>query len=268
MAVSTTSFFSNASPGEVQLFPGNIFRQDTTPKFPVGFRVTLAGGREYRYSHFGADTNRGLLVSQDLSESSVVDTDNVMIAPASATEPTDGTINSRFIQLTLASITAGQFAGGTLHTTDDTGEGFTYFILGNTATGDPVSGDIRLSLGDPLQVAIDATTDFGILGSLYANVEASTAATDIAVAGVSVNTMDVSAAAYGFVQTKGAATILQDGAIVIGGIVSLSDGVAGAVHALGGGGVAVGDLISEPLVGYCAIAGDDTGHGSFVINLG
>ena len=151
MAVLDTSYFSNASPGDVQLFKGNIFRKDATPVYPVGFRVTLAGGRVFRYAQYGADTNRGLIVSQDLSESAVVDTDNVMIAPASAVTVTDGTINSRFIQITLASVTVDQFAGGTLHTTDDTGEGFTYFILGNTATPE------RLDAGsDALYCALDA----------------------------------------------------------------------------------------------------------------
>ena len=224
MAVSTSSYFSNASPGENQTFPGNLFRSETTPSLPVGFRVALADGRVFRYAHFGAAVNRGLVVSQDLSESAVVDTDNIIIAPASAVTTTDGTINSRFIQLTLASITADQFAGGYLHTTDDTGEGFTYRILGNTATGDPASGDIRLSLADPLQVAVDATTDIAITGSLFANVEAATQATDEVIAGVSMATQ--AAADYGFIQTQGVATVLTQGTVVIADRVAIGS-VAG-----------------------------------------
>ena len=180
-----------------------------------------------------------------------------MIAPASAQTTSDGTIGSKFIEVTLASVTVDQFAGGYLHTTDDTGEGYTYRIRGNTATGDPASGNIRLELYDKLQVAIDATTDFAITGCLYANLEAATAATDYAIAGVSVSTM--SAGEYGWVQVAGVATILADGTIAVGDNLTLSDGVAGAFQ--------LKDAETEPKVGYALFAPDNTGHGGVKLQL-
>lgn len=248
------------------LWDGNLFRLDKNQKYPLGMEVQY-GVRKFRYAHFGADTNRGVLISQDFSESSVVDTDNKIIAPASANDVTDGTIGSRFMQITLASVTVDQFAGGTFHTTDDVGEGYTYTIKGNNATGDPATNDFRLEIYEPLKVAVDNTTDFAIFGHPFSNLEIATAATDIATVGVTVNTMDVSAEAFGFVQTWGPASILTDGTIALGDQVSISDTVAGAVQAAGGGGTSVSDLIAEAIVGYCLIDGDTGAHSVIMLQV-
>lgn len=259
MAVSTNSYFHNALPGIAQLGGAfNKFASDTSPKYAVGTRVCVGEGDVYVYSHFGAATDRGLLVAQDLSESAVVETDNVIIAPASAVTTTDGTAGSRFIEITLASVTADMFAGGYLHTTDDTGEGYCYRIKGNTATNDPASGNFRLELYEPLAAAVTSDTDFAITGSMYANLEGATAGTDYAIAGVSCATQ--AAADYGWVQVAGVATVLQDGTIAAGDMLTLSDGVTGAVQTAAGGGTAITDLVAEQIVGYALFAGDNTGH--------
>jgi len=265
MAISSSAYHTNASPGEIQLAKFNIFASDTTPKFAIGTRVSLADGRVFRYAHFGAAVNNALLVAQDISETGLGNTDNVMIAPASAATTTDGTVGSRFIQITLASITANQFAGGYLHTQDATGEGYTYRIKGNTATGSPVSGDIRLELYDPIEIAIDATTDFAIVGSMWSNVEGATAATDTIICGVTtaVQALDD----FGWVQTWGPGTVLVDGTLAIGDVLALSDGVTGAVHLLGGGGTDVADVNTEPLVGYAMHIGTNTEHTAVFLQI-
>jgi hypothetical protein len=251
MAVTTTGWFSNAIQGIPQVGADfDIFDKHATARYAVGTRVQRQDGNEYVYSHFGADTNRGLLVAQDISESgesAVVD--NALIAPASAVTTSDGTIGSKFIQMTNASITADQFAGG-------------YF------TGDPTTGDIRIELHDPLQVAIDNTTDVMITGSLYANLEAATSATDHIVAGVTVSTMDVSAQAYGWIQTKGNVAGLVDGTIAGGEMVTLSDGVSGAFQVAGGGSTAVVDLVDELILGQCLVAaGASTEHAAMLVQI-
>ncbi len=270
MAIDTNSYFSNAVQGMTQVGADyNIYEHNETPKYQLGTRIKRQDGNEYVYVQFSqdADMNPGVLCAVDASESSVADTDNVIVAPASAQTTTDGTLGSKFVEITLASVTANQYAGGYFVTTDDTGEGYTYRIKGNTATGNPASGNFRLELHDALVVALDATTDFAIQGCLYANVEIATAATDVALAGVNVKLVDVSETGenYGWVQTKGVCGILQDGTIAIGDIVTLSDGVNGAVQVGGGGGTSVADLVAEQYIGTCLIAGDNTGHGVFNI---
>ena len=127
MAVTTEGSFSNSHSGYAMSHGGvTRFDLDATPKRAIGHKLEMQNGDIYRYSHFGADTNRGVLAAGDASESSITDSDNLMIAPASATDTSDGTIGSKFIQITQSGITAGQFEGGRLITTDDTGEGYTY----------------------------------------------------------------------------------------------------------------------------------------------
>ena len=119
----------------------------------------------------------------------------------------------RFHDLTafFGSSTADQFAGGYLHTVNDAGQGYTYRIKSNTAGS---SNATTLTLFDGLKIAL-------------------TAATDMWVAGVCINAMDVSDENYGWIQTCGYATVLYDAggsAVTIGDQVTLSDGVAGGVQ--------------------------------------
>lgn len=269
MAVSTYNYFNNAVNGIISVGADfNKFDKHVTPRYAVGTHFYRSDGAVFVYSHFGADTNRGVLVSQDIDESSYVDTDNVVIAPSSTykvdSEPGNiypGSIGSHYVVITLASITVNQFAGGYFVPTDGTGIGYTHRIVGNTATDDPASGLIRLQLAEPIQVALAADTDFAICGSPYANLEIATAATDVHIAGVTCSTMDVSVAPYGFVQKKGIVGVLTDGStIAVGDMVNLSDDTSGAIQAVGGNGTLLADLIAEsPILGTCIVLGDSAG---------
>ena len=68
--------------------------------------------------------------------------------------------------------------------------------------------------------------------------------------------------------TCGDVGILQDGAIAIGDSIQLSDSTSGAVQIFGGeikSVVSASDFQTEPILGYCIIAGDTGGHGGFRI---
>jgi len=258
MAVATTSYFSNSIQGIPQIGGDvDLYVSGTTPKFAIGYRIQRQDGAEFVYSHFGATTGAGQLTSQDLSESSLVDSDNIVIAPASAETVTDGTVGSKFLQVTLAAVTAGMYAGGYLTITDDTGEGHTYRIKGNTATDDPATGDFRIELCDKIVVALDATSDIAITGSLYANLEPSTT-TDTAVSGVSM--VAQAAADYGWVQTAGVAGVLTEGTVVLGSGVITAPTDAGACAP------AVETDILERL-GSVIVVGDDTGYSQIKLSL-
>jgi hypothetical protein len=267
MAISTSSKFSIAAGSPPQVVGAfDKFAKDATPKYPCGYKVEMADGTIYRYSHFGEDTAVGLVVAADISESSQADIADEIIAPASCVTTTDGTIGSYYIEADLASVTVDQYAGAKLLILDDTGTGYTYDIVGNTATDDPASGNIRIQLAQPLQVALDATTDIGIRGNRYANLE-SADPSDIDLAGVSCSAMDVSEAAWGCIQTKGVVAILADGTIDDGDVITLSDGVAGAVQTMAGGGTAISDAVSEPIIGFCVETGASGEYSGHIINL-
>lgn len=271
MATDNNSYFSNAFPGQVEAFRGNIYSLDGTPKYSLGFRISRQDGNIYRYGQFGAATNRGLLVSQDLSETSIPDTDNGMVAPASALVTSDGTIGAHFIEITMSGVIKNQFQGGYLATTDDVGEGYTYRIKGNTASGYNGATAYRLELYDPLQVAIDNTTDYTIIGCMFNDLEAATLGTDSAVIGASCATT-TSAKPFAFVQTRGVCGVLQDASSVlpaVGDMVQLSALTAGAVGAYVGGsvGTTTALLARALVVGYCLDIGDSTGATTVFLQL-
>jgi len=269
MAIDTQTWFSKGASGFGGSTVGTFdkFEQSANPKYHVGYQVEQADGSIYRYVHFGATVNRGVLVACDVSEMSVADTDNVVIAPASAVAVAGesvkpGALGSRYVELTLASIGVNRFQGAKLITTDDAGEGHTYDIIGNTATDDPATGNIRIELLQPLQVALDTTTDISIVANKYHNLEIATAGTDAIVVGVSCATI-LAADNYGWIQTRGVCGVLQDATVAaIGEMVQLSANTNGAVTVLGGtvAGSSLTAFRRTCLVGRMVDPGDSTGH--------
>ena len=263
MAVSTDSYFSNAIVGQPQVGADiDIHQVDLTPKYQVGFGFIRADGSKFRYGHFGADTNRGLLVATDISESSMADDDDLGATVANLTKVAGETMNpnaigSHYMQLTITA-SAQQFTGGYVTVTDDNGEGYTYRIRSNTATGDPVTGDCYLELYKPIVVAVDSNSDFSINGCKFANLEAAST-TDEDVAGITCAGM--SSTNYGWIQTAGIAGVLQSaGTGSVGNPVHLSSNTSGAIAVLQSQ-----TGISIVQIGSLVDAGDSGGHS--VINV-
>lgn len=220
----------------------------------VGFKFEDNQGNVYRWASFNEACNRGTVVAPDYSVTGLVDTDNIVVAPASAQTTSDGTIGSRFLEVTYGGVAANMYAGGTLVITDDTGEGYSYPIISNTATGDPATGNIRIELKYPLQAALDATSDIAISPCPYKGLIKATT-TDNEVVGVSVATQ--AADDFGWILTKGTIGILQSATTVVNTGIEVG-AVAGSVQQA----TATNDYV----FGVCTVAGDDTGHCAAKIN--
>ena len=229
-----------------------LYAESSTPTYPIGEKLELSDGRVFRYGKTAAAIAAGLLVSQDISATAQVETDNIVIDAANGFDPAAG---SAQLQITLASITKDQFAGALLQTTDDAGEGYQYRIKSNSATDATTSGKVDIYLFDAIVVTLTTATDIAIVGGLWYDVVGATAATDYIIAGVTP--MAFTSGYYGWLQTAGIATILSDTAIAIGDNLTLSDGTAGAVQ--------LKDAETEPLVGFACYAPDDTGHVGVVL---
>lgn len=269
--MALAKYHSNAIQGVPQVGADfNIFDMHLNQKYAVGTRIQRQDGNEYVYAHFLNDTTQGLVVGPDVSEGGeIAGVDDSVLAPASCQTVTDCTIGSKFVEMTNAGIVADEHAGGYFTVIGDTGSGYTYRIKGNTATGNPASGTVRIELYEPLQVALDATSDVHILGSKYAQLIAATGAggeNNLAV-GVTCSNMDVSAAPYGWIIVKGIGGALVDGTIAAGEAVSLSDGVAGAVQIAGGGTTAVADIFDERVIGQCVIPDASADMATFQFNF-
>lgn len=275
MATDNNSYFTNAVPSGNLIFDGNVYRLDATPKYPLGFGVQRADGSRYRYAQFGAVTNRGVIVSQDVSETSIPDTDNGIAG--TVTTSATSTAGSRYVEITMAGVIAGQFRGGYFSTTDDTGEGYVYRIRDNSATGSGLDGigvaatTYILALYDPLVASLDGTTDYSINGLPWNDLEVATRTTDSILSGVSQRT-STAALPFQFVQTTGVCTVLQDIHVpAIGDPVILSPLTAGSVAKyFGTGSLGLSDVAPEGanyVIGYCVDAGDSTGHTVIMLNL-
>ena len=225
----------------------SIYEESSTAKHAIGDKLELSDGRVFRYAYTAAAIGTGLLVSQDLSATAIVESDGKLTAASAGATSIIYTDSG-----TVGSATANQYAGGYLHTTDDAGEGYQYRIKSNTAAD---SNAVTFTLYDPIKVAVTTATDVAVTGSLWYNVLGATAGTDYVVSGVTP--IGLSSGYYGWGQTAGVATILADGTIAIGQNLTLSDGVAGAVQAK--------DAETEPLIGFATFAPDITGYCGVVL---
>jgi hypothetical protein len=234
--------------------PVNLYVNEAVQTQPVGALLERADGARFRYVKSGAAVNRGLIVAPDFSETGIVDTDNALVAAGSGFNAVDN-VKVRISSTDVSSIAKDEWAGGYLHTTDDTGEGYVYRIMGNTATAANVTD---VFLYDKIQVALDTTTDIEVTPLPWWKVVAAVAGTDaLPLGGVTMATL--TSAYYGWVQTRGVGTVLCDLAVSINSVLTLSDGVAGAAQ--------VQDAYTEPIIGYSLHASDDQGHGAVFITI-
>lgn len=272
MAVTSNAMFNNAIVGTPQVgVDVDTYETHKNPSFAVGTMFERQDGARFRYSHFGADTTVGYIVSQDVSESSIEFTENAIIDPGSGTNVPGETmahnaIGSRYIELTDSATahSANYYAGAYLIVSDGTAEGPTYRIKGSTLTGNPTSGRMRLELYRSLVEALDATTDIQIVGCKWANLEPAVDGSDEVVAGVACTTVDISEKAFGWVQTRGICGVkFQEGdtgaAADVGRLISLDQTTAGtaeitAADAAGLSGSALADeIVNEFIIGRYAM---------------
>lgn len=275
MALPSAQYFTNAIVGNMQAGADvNIYRQDTAAKYPIGVGFTRGDGNKYRYASFSAAVTQGKLVAPTFADSGKATTDNIVINPASAVivegerPTTPGSVGSHYVQVTLASITANQFQGGYLITEDGSGEGYSYRIKGNTATGNPASGDIYLILWDALEAVVSGNTDIQIIPCMYNSVSVASAATDFAPCGATVVSM--ASGEFGWICTHGVHQVLEDitvGTLSSGDQVALSTAVDGAIVPYGQGTTSVSALTGAPIVGYCIQTAADAEHAAVYLQI-
>jgi hypothetical protein len=268
MSTSSLSYFSNAFPGENQLFEGNIYRLDSAPKYAIGQRYARSDGNVYRYAKF-EETGyaAGLLCGPDVSAQFHADSDNGLLG-TTVTNTTSGQIGSRIVEALGTSWTKNMYAGGYLIVTDGAGEGYSYRIKGNTAGGTGATATYsRIDLYDPLQVALTAASDIAIIGSLYNNVKSCnmTVGIDSIPSGVAVSTT-TSTYMWAFLQTWGVCSVLMGGSITGSNpiVVHIGDQIclAGSLG-YAGGGTSGACTFWPPQFGSAYVSGSTPGSSAF-----
>jgi hypothetical protein len=267
MALNANTYYSNS----IQGIPGagvdvNIQTVDANPRYHAGYMIERADGNVYRYCHIGTPTNAGNLVGPStngqLAYTGGIVTASASAVPVQAEYPIlPGQVGSHWLQVTIAGIAANKYQGGYLITTGGTGLGQTYRIVGNTATGTPVSGQLYIQLNEALQTAITATTGIIIQQSMFCDLSICPTASAI-VTGVLTQTTS-STNQWGWVCTKGTVGCAEDGTnpIVAGQAIMASGVVAGAYAAIAKSGSTLAtNGLQNPVVGFNIVAAGATGN--------
>ena len=262
MALDSKRTFTNAIVGMPQV-GGDVAINDVhaTPRVDVGTIFQRADGNLYQYGYSGLGTTAGRLVAPTFASSGLTLSSNNVIATASAVAVpgdtiTAGNIGSRFVEITLAAVTANQYAGGYLCINGGSGLNYSYRIKGNTATDNPATGNIRIELREPLVALLNTNTDVIILPCEVNDFTAADPSTNFIVAGVAVSTTTTTKP-YGWVCRRGNVQALQQGTVVAGQAIMLSQTVTGAYTLFGGTYTTVAQLLGLRQIGICTgIAGD------------
>lgn len=254
MANDSAAYFTNAIAGQMNVGADINFTQvDATPKFPVGQFIQKADGSIYHYGYSSAGVAAGRAVGPTFASAGVVTTTGVKSITASTAVAGDsiavGAAGSKFVQITVSGVTANLYRGGYFIVDAGSGKGYSYRIAGNTATGNPVSGDFRLELKEPLAVTLYTSTQWIIVPCMWNDLGDCETTTNTVFAGVSMGTT-TTAKPYGWFCTRGQVGCNLIGTITAGQAVALSS-TAGSLMLAGYGGSTVALLQGIDAVGYC-----------------
>jgi hypothetical protein len=199
----------------------------------LGTIAEAADGRVYRYAKVGASN----LVAGNLQVNADLDS-NVVNKAATAAQA----IGTRQVSFTAGgSQTADTYKDGFLTVNDATGEGITYGVVGNTS-----GTAVTVYLKEPITVALTTSSEVTLKKNTWDSVVIS--ATDQADQAVGVPNVAMTAAYFGWLQTRGECAVLADEAVAKGLALTIGTGTAGAVEALDAAGEHQIGVSSEALV--------------------
>jgi hypothetical protein len=113
---------------------------------------------------------------------------------------------------------------------DASGQGYSYRIAEHAAVASAGTFAVPLVVPGGAKVAATSSAKTSLIKNGYADIIIHPSPPTEPVAGVW--TTDLAASYYGWVQTRGLASVLQDGALTAGRLVMASDAVDGAVEAM------------------------------------
>ena len=195
-------------------FPNRIYGDfgsekvtNTTKKRALGTILELPDGREFKYALNGGSA----ISSGKLASSAAMIGNHDMDSTTAAASVGDTSIT---VTLGATAATKDQYADGYIYTNDATGQGQVYRIASNPAADGSATLAVTLASNDPVSVALDSTTESGLAVNPYSGIVVSP--TTVTNRTLGVTATDIAANAYGFVQTKGLASVLVSGTVVAG----------------------------------------------------
>ena len=198
---------------------GEQYQTYTTKRWPLGTKLELQDGRTFRFFLNGA----GALTAGKLIQSPVPGANfDELVVPAAVP------IGTRELTVTngATTVTADEFADGYINVEDDTGEGHLYAIAGNDAEA-AGSAALVLRVKRGIILAWTTSTTVGLSRNPFASAIVHPSPPTARLLGVVP--VAVAAAAYGWVQTKGPASVLTEGTLIIGLSAQASETTDGCV---------------------------------------
>jgi hypothetical protein len=187
-----------------------IFEESSTAKHKIGTRMQLADGRTFYYAQAGEALRAGFLAyskPQHVARTAMVTT---TASAAIGAKTISG------ITVGAEAFTANEMAEGFLYTQKVTGLGYTYKIKSNTS-GTSGGTNLDVVLYDPIQVAIDTTTEIGFMYNPFYQVLSASAVITSGAAGVCLKGV-VTTQYYCWLQTWGPVALVQGVASNVGEI--------------------------------------------------
>ena len=197
-----------------------IWEENVNSQENVGSYVETADGRGFRYSKMGAVAS----VAGKVYQGTALDATNLQ--PSGGLGVSAAAIGATSITIsTSITLAANLLSGGYLSVDVSTGAGYLYRVDGNTAVVSTTGAVITLR--DPLQIALDTNSKVIVAQHPYSGLVIEPGTPTAAIAGVAHRV--TTALYFGWVQTRGAASVLFTGTGVAGKAVgSLSGGTSGS----------------------------------------
>lgn len=238
--------------GFPQTAAADIFSNSATQLMDIGAYMETPDGRGFRYFKNGATDT----VAGKVYQSSALDATNDQPSGGLGVNAAVAIGGTSIVTSTSTTWAVNQFAGGYLSVNVTPGQGYLYKIKSNTATSAATGGTIVLE--DPLIVALTTSSKFIIVAHPYngAVIEPGTPTGVI----LGVAHCVITAAYYGWIQTKGMASVLFTGTGVAGKAVgSLTGGTSGS---------AAPAIAATNILGYHAATGVTTEYALINLTIG
>ena len=193
-----------------------LFTSSATQYHELGAKMVTGDGREYRYCLAGGvSTVPGQLYS---AAAQTTAHQNVAVAAAA--------IGATTVTLTGSlTLTSNQYAQGWLIVSVTPGQGYMYKVSGNTAVTS-ATGCV-ITLNDPILVALTTASTVSLVLNPYSLVIVAPTTATANPVGASVYI--ITNGQYGWLQTKGPASLLNDANTAVGLPLAPSTNTAGAV---------------------------------------
>lgn len=225
---------------------GALTLDEAVASTSLGSRAVSNDGREYRYAKVGATA----LVVGYLQQSAAEITNHQALTPTAGSALASNVITAT---LGATAATANQYAGGYVVITVTPNIGYLYRIGSHAAVDS--AGVITLTLDDVIRgAAITTTSRIDLYPNPYGGLVILPTTATSAPVGVAVT--PITAAQYGWIQTRGPGVVVADAnaAAVVGTNLAASNATAGCIEAHTGVQALVGTALTGIASGQAGLA--------------